>query len=297
MTQQGAAPVNQGMFKLEYPQSLGVFETYPDAQKAVDFLADHHFPVANLAIVGTDLRLVERVTGRRTWGTVLGQGVMSGLSTGFIVAIFMMILWPREDFLNQLLTALVIGVVIGLLFAVLGYAVTRGQRDFTSVSQTIATKYELLCEHKVVGQARELLAKAPGTRAAQFGPNAGAQAGPTPQTYPQQAGYPQQGGYGSGYPQQGYPQGGYPPAGGYGQFPQPGYGQQGGYPQQAWPQQAPEQGWPQQTPDQGWPQSGVPQQSPPPGWPQPEQPASPPHGEQADLRSPGERPDPEAEQR
>lgn len=268
MTQQGAAPVNQGMFKLEYPQSLGVYETYPDAQKAVDFLADHHFPVANLAIVGTDLRLVERVTGRRTWGTVLGQGMMSGLSTGFIVAIFMMILWPREDFLNQLLTALVIGVVIGLLFAVLGYVVTRGQRDFTSVSQTIATKYELLCEHKVVSQARELLAKAPGVRAAQFGPNV-AQGGLAPQAYPQQGGYPQQG-YASGYPQPGYP-----PAG-YGQFPQPGYGQPGGYPQQGWPQQ----GWPQ--PDQSWPQSGAPQQPSTPGWPQPDQ---PPSGEQADPES------------
>ena len=278
MTQQGPTPGNQGMFKLEYPQSLGVFETYPDAQKAVDFLADHHFPVANLAIVGTDLRLVERVTGRRTWGTVLGQGVMSGLSTGFIVAIFMMILWPREDFLNQLVTALVIGVVIGLLFAVLGYAVTRGQRDFTSVSQTIATKYELLCEHKVVGQARELLAKAPGTRAAQFGPSAGTPAGYAPQAG--QQGYPQQGGYAPGYPQAGYPQGGYPPTGGYGQFPQPGYGQPGGHPQQ---------GWPQQAPDQGWPQPGVSQQSPTPFRPQPEQQEPPQPG----VR-PGDDADPES---
>ena len=31
-----------------------------------------------------DLKLMERVTGRRTWGTVLSQGVMSGLSTGFV---------------------------------------------------------------------------------------------------------------------------------------------------------------------------------------------------------------------
>lgn len=168
MTQQNPIAANQALFKLEYPQSLGVFDSYPDAQKAVDHLADHHFPVGNLAIVGTDLRLVERVTGRRTWGTTLGQGVMSGLSTGFIVAIFMMILFPSPNFLGQLLTALVIGVAIGLLFAVLGYALSRGQRDFTSVTQTVATKYELLCEHKVVAQARELLAQAPGARASQF---------------------------------------------------------------------------------------------------------------------------------
>ena len=34
---------------------------------------------------------------------------------------------------------------------------TRGRRDFTSVTQTVATKYEVLCEHKVAAQAREML--------------------------------------------------------------------------------------------------------------------------------------------
>lgn len=228
MTSQNPIAANQSMFRLEYPQSLGVFATYADAQKAVDHLADNHFPVGNLAIVGTDLRLVERVTGRRTWGTVLGQGVMSGLSTGFIVAIVMMILFPSPDFLGQLLTALVIGVAIGLLFAILGYVVSRGQRDFTSVSQTVATKYELLCEHKVVAQARELLANAPGARAAQF--NAPPAQAPRPQggSYPAQQPWPQQGpqqGWGQQPPYQGQP---------WGQQPYPGYGQQ---PQQSQPPQ------------------------------------------------------------
>lgn len=209
MTQQNPIAANQSLFRLEYPQSLGVYNTYAEAQKAVDHLADNDFPVKNLAIVGTDLRLMERVTGRRTWGTVLGQGVMSGLSTGFIVAIFMMILFPGPAFLVQLLTALLIGVTIGLLFAVIGYAVSRGQRDFTSITQTVATKYELLCEHKVVGQARELLTRAPGARAAAFNPPQGA------------AGYPQQGyghqgqqqGYGHQGQQQGYVPQGQQPAG------------------------------------------------------------------------------------
>jgi hypothetical protein len=50
--------------------------TYPDylsAQRAVDFLSDNDFPVAQTAIVGTDLRLVEQVPGRLTiWGAVFG---------------------------------------------------------------------------------------------------------------------------------------------------------------------------------------------------------------------------------
>ncbi len=38
---------------LDYPRSLGVYDDYPQAQRAVDFLSDNEFPVSNLAIVGT----------------------------------------------------------------------------------------------------------------------------------------------------------------------------------------------------------------------------------------------------
>lgn len=36
------------------------------------------------------------------------------------------------------------------------------------MTQTVATKYEVLCEHKVAAQAREMLLQAPGARAAAF---------------------------------------------------------------------------------------------------------------------------------
>ena len=41
--------------------SLGVFEKYDDAQRAVDFLSDQQFPVQNCMIVGTELKQIERV--------------------------------------------------------------------------------------------------------------------------------------------------------------------------------------------------------------------------------------------
>ena len=42
------------LFELEFPQSVGIYNTYADAQKAVDYLSDEKFPVQNLAIVGTE---------------------------------------------------------------------------------------------------------------------------------------------------------------------------------------------------------------------------------------------------
>ena len=161
-------PQPGSMFELEFPQSVGIFNSYADAQKAVDYLADENFAVQNLAIVGTELKSVERVLGRRSWRTVLSSGVSSGISTGLLVGLVMLIFTRPASVLVLLLSCLALGVAIGLAFAAAGYAMTRGKRDFTSVTQTVATKYEVLCEHKVAAQAREMLQQLPGARAAAF---------------------------------------------------------------------------------------------------------------------------------
>ena len=80
--------MNSGLFELEYPQSLGVYDDYAAAQKAVDFLSDEGFPVQNVLIVGTDLRQVERVTGRLTTGRVAGAGAASGAWLGLLIGMF-----------------------------------------------------------------------------------------------------------------------------------------------------------------------------------------------------------------
>jgi hypothetical protein len=156
------------IFELKFPQSVGIYQTYAEAQKAVDYLADQRFEVQNLAIVGTDLKSVERVLGRRSWGTVIIQGLQSGLSTGLLVALVMFIFTRPSSVLLLLLVALGIGITLGVVFNAAAYAMTGGRRDFTSVTQTVATKYEVLCEHKVAAQAREMLQQMPGARAASF---------------------------------------------------------------------------------------------------------------------------------
>ncbi len=146
------------MFDLQYPRSVGVFDTYVAAEKAVDYLADQGFPVGNLAIVGTDLRTVERVLARRTWRTVLLQGAAQGLSTALILFLVLWLFVPGANVLGLLFAALVFSILVSMVFAAIGYSLSRGERDFTSVQQTVATRYEVLCEHKVAEQAQELLA-------------------------------------------------------------------------------------------------------------------------------------------
>ena len=54
--------------------TVGSYNSYLDAQKAVDYLADQQFPVQMVSIVGNDLKMVERVTGRLTYPRVALSG-------------------------------------------------------------------------------------------------------------------------------------------------------------------------------------------------------------------------------
>jgi uncharacterized membrane protein len=150
------------IFSLEYPQSLGTFDKYAEAQKAVDYLSDEEFPVQNVLIVGTELKQVERVTGRLTTGRVAMAGAASGAWFGLLVGLLLGIFAKDGSWLPTVLTGLALGVVFGMVWALFGYWATRGQRDFSSVTRVVATRYEVLVEHSLLARGQELLAKMPG---------------------------------------------------------------------------------------------------------------------------------------
>jgi hypothetical protein len=149
---------------LEYPLSLGVYDGYPQAQKVVDYLSDNEFAVEQVAIVGTELKTVERVTGRLTRGKVAAASAISGLWMGLFVGIAFSI-FGKGNQLGFLISTPIFGAIFGLVWSQIGFAaITRGgTRDFSSVSQVVATKYEVLVEHRFFEQATALLAKMPAS--------------------------------------------------------------------------------------------------------------------------------------
>ena len=157
MSQPQSARVPTSALTLEYPMSLGVYERYEQAQQAVDFLSDNQFPVQNCLIVGTELKQVERVTGRLTTGKVAAGGLLSGIWLGLFVGLVVS-LFGSGGAVATILSTMLFGAIFGLVWALAGYAATRGRRDFTSVSQVVATRYEVLVEHKLAEQGRQLLA-------------------------------------------------------------------------------------------------------------------------------------------
>jgi hypothetical protein len=139
--------------------TIGTYETYREAQRAVDYLSDEKFPVEHTTIVGNNLRQVEKITGRLTWGRAITAGLASGAWFGLFVGILLGIFAPNGGWLAALLTGLVLGGLFGMAFGALGYGQLRGARDFTSRTSVVATTYDVLCDFKYAEEARNHLAK------------------------------------------------------------------------------------------------------------------------------------------
>jgi hypothetical protein len=139
---------------------VGSYDSYEQAQSAVDYLSDDKFPVENVTIIGTDLRMVETVTGRLTSGRAIAAGAAGGawwgLFVGLLLGIFSV---DGTAWIGSVLAGLLIGLVFGALFAALGYAASRGQRDFTSTSTVVASRYDVMCNPARAEEARAHLAR------------------------------------------------------------------------------------------------------------------------------------------
>ncbi|WP_425954918.1 general stress protein [Xylanimonas sp. McL0601] len=140
---------------------VAAYPTYLEAQQAVDFLSDHKFPVQGVTIVGTDLKMVERVTGRLTYGRVAIAGAGSGAWFGLFVGLLLSLFGGGGVANGVVFIGIALGAGFGLLFSVLSYALTGGRRDFTSQSQIVATTYAILCASESSGEARSLLLQSP----------------------------------------------------------------------------------------------------------------------------------------
>jgi len=139
-------------------EQVAAYGTYLEAQKAVDHLADNEFPVQGVTIVGTDLRMVERVTGRLTYSRVAVAGLASGAWFGLFVGLLLSLFATGNQALLPIVPAMAIGAAFGILFSVISYALAGGKRDFTSASQIVAGSYAVLCGSENAHRARALLA-------------------------------------------------------------------------------------------------------------------------------------------
>jgi hypothetical protein len=139
-------------------QVVGSYDTYVEAQRAVDFLSDEQFPVQHVSIVGSDLKMVENVLGRLTRGRAAMAGAASGLWFGLFVGVLLSVFADGNAF-GIIVSALVYGAVMGAVFGFVGHALSGGRRDFTSKNKIVASSYDIHCTWSEADKAREVLAR------------------------------------------------------------------------------------------------------------------------------------------
>ena len=109
-----------------------------------------------VTIVGVDLMQVERVTGRLTWGKVIGGGMLSGAWLGVFIGLVLGFFGNPGQ---SLAIGVVAGVIFGLITSSIPYAMAKGTRDFSSTMQLVAGRYDVLCDPQNAERARDMLSR------------------------------------------------------------------------------------------------------------------------------------------
>lgn len=143
----------------EARQVVGKYGDYAEAQRAVDHLSDASFPVEHAQIVGLDLRMVERVTGRLTKARAAAAGAAGGAWFGLFIGLLVGLFTTGPEWLGLVIGGVIVGALWGALFGFFAHWATRGQRDFASVSGIVADRFELRVAEPHAARARELLAE------------------------------------------------------------------------------------------------------------------------------------------
>ncbi|GAA1849501.1 general stress protein [Microbacterium koreense] len=151
------------MFGGRFPQSpddlgqtVASFSSYERAQKAVSSLIAADVPARQIAIVGTGLRSVERVTGRLGYATAARSGAINGLLLGLLFSAILVIGSPSVP-IQAFVGVLFVGIAIGMLLSLVTFAFVRRRRDYASITQVIADHYEVTVAAANAMRARQVL--------------------------------------------------------------------------------------------------------------------------------------------
>jgi hypothetical protein len=141
--------------------------SHEEAQTAVDRLSDERFPVEHIDIAGSDLRLVEHVTGRMAKGRAAGMGAAGGAWFGLFIGLLVGLFTTGATWFGLILGGLLIGSSAHRLIGssarrggrlrVRRPHGDRGRRDFSSTQSPAAARYDVIVRGGHADRARGIL--------------------------------------------------------------------------------------------------------------------------------------------
>ena len=150
--------------KMPTGTEVASYQTYAQARAGVDFLSDYGFDVSSITIVGTDLHMVERVTGRLTIARASMSGASSGGLWGALAGMFMSAGQNAGGTGTWVVGGIVIGALIGMALSALAFILRGRNRDLLSSQQVVAERYAILAASDI-DRAFTLLQRTPGNMA------------------------------------------------------------------------------------------------------------------------------------
>lgn len=139
-------------------ETVATYDSYAQAERAVDYLSDNGFPVEHSRIVGSNLHLVEQVTGRVTTGRAALAGAGSGAWFGLFIGLLVGLFTTGPAWVGLVLGGLLIGAVWGAIFGFIAQYAMRGRRDFASDRALVADRYDVVVTSDAE-RARTLIAQ------------------------------------------------------------------------------------------------------------------------------------------
>ena len=143
----------------EHGEKIADYATYQAAQEAVSKLIQADIPARDIAIVGHGLRSVETVTGRLGYAAAARTGAINGVLLGLLFSAIFVLGMPGAA-IQMFAGVMLVGVAIGMLLSLITFALLRRRRDYTSVTQVLADRYEVTVLPRSIQRAREIIGRA-----------------------------------------------------------------------------------------------------------------------------------------
>ena len=156
----GRAPMRGFVPVVPTGDVVGQFSNYGDAVTLVDRIVAGGFAANLIAIVGSDLKSVERVRGRLTYGRIALNGALNGAWLGLLAGLIFASATSAATFTNDVAAAAVLGAGLGMIWGVIRMSIRGSRRQFLSSSLIIAASYQVIVPTGLGGRAQELADKA-----------------------------------------------------------------------------------------------------------------------------------------
>lgn len=142
----------------EHGEKIADHPTYQAAQQTVSKLIQADIPARDIAIVGHGLRSIETVTGRLGYAAAARTGAINGILLGLLFSAIFVLGTPNAA-IQLFVGVMFVGIAIGMLLSLVTYALLRRRRDYTSVTQVIADRYEVTVLPRSIHRAREIVGR------------------------------------------------------------------------------------------------------------------------------------------